>query len=190
MNYNPRRSYRFVLLLSCCFVLAFANAAAQSRQQAKQKYTPPDTALYGEIALQDSMMFAAFNEHNTAKLMSFFSPGLEFYHDKGGLTGYEQTAKNFETLFENNKTTGMRRDLVKGSLEVYPIKDFGAVETCLHRFCHTENGKADCGTFKNIMVCMAKDRRGMESSACDQLRSLTHHRSAGIFINAVAVQSF
>jgi len=64
---------------------------------------------------------------------------------------------NFGKLFENNKTTGLRRDIVPGSLEVYPIKDYGAVETCLHRFCHVENEKNDCGTFKNVMVWQKKD---------------------------------
>jgi hypothetical protein len=51
----------------------------------------------------------------------------------------------------------LRRDLVKGSLEVYPVKDYGAIETCLHKFCHVENGKDDCGTFKNVMVWQKKD---------------------------------
>jgi hypothetical protein len=58
-------------------------------------------------------------------------------------------------LFE---TPDIRRDLVKGSLEVYPIKDHGAIEIGEHRFCHEENGKGaspartDCGTFKFAMV--------------------------------------
>lgn len=65
--------------------------------------------------------------------------------------------ENFKTLFERNKTTGLRRDLVKGSLEVYPIKDFGAVEICAHTFCQMENGKNDCGTFKNIMIWQKKN---------------------------------
>ena len=33
----------------------------------------------------------------------------------------------------------IRRDMV-GSLGVYPIKDFGAIEVGTHRFCHKENG--------------------------------------------------
>jgi ketosteroid isomerase-like protein len=97
-------------------------------------------------------MFAAFNEHDSEKLMSFFAEDLEFYHDKGGLAGHAETRKGFENLFAANKSTGLRRDIVPGTLEVYPINDFGAVETCQHRFCHKENGKDDCGTFKNTMI--------------------------------------
>lgn len=108
--------------------------------------------LYKEIAYMDSLMFAAFNMQDMEKLKTFFSKNLEFYHDKGGLTDYKQTMENFKNLFERNKETGLRRDLVKGSLEVYPINNYGAVEICTHTFCHMENGKNDCGTFKNMMI--------------------------------------
>jgi hypothetical protein len=115
-------------------------------------YTPVSKTLFNEIYTQDSLMFAAFNAHNSAMLMSFFSDSLEFYHDKGGLSDFNATASGFQLLFERNKDTGLRRKLVSGSMEVYPIADYGAVEVCRHQFCHTEAGKEDCGVFKNIML--------------------------------------
>lgn len=115
-------------------------------------YSPVSQELYNEIYHQDSLLFAAFNEHNTEKVMSYFSEDVEFYHDKGGVSDYAGTANGFKNLFVNNKETGLRRDLITGSMEVYPIDNFGAVATSLHRFCHKENGKDDCGTFKNIML--------------------------------------
>ncbi len=104
------------------------------------------------IAELDSAMFAAFNAHDAEALGTFFTTDLEFYHDKGGLTNYDSTMAHFRGLFARNAETGLRRELVPGSLEVYPIGDFGLLEVCQHRFCHTEQGKQDCGTFKNIMV--------------------------------------
>lgn len=115
-------------------------------------YQPASPELFAEIARMDSLMFDAFNQHNTDSLMQYFSGDLEFYHDKGGLDDYARTREKSLALFENNKTNGLRRDLIKESLEVYPIPGFGALETCLHRFCHKENGKDDCGVFKNIML--------------------------------------
>ncbi len=53
-------------------------------------------------------------------------------------------------MFDQN--IGLKRELVPGSLEVYPIKDFGAIEIGAHTFCHIENGKNDCGTFKFVEV--------------------------------------
>lgn len=116
------------------------------------KRIPASKALYEEILLQDSILFAAFNAHDSRKLMEHFTEDLEFYHDKSGLSDFTQTGKDFAQLFSQNETTGLRRELVSGSMEVYPIGEYGAVETCLHRFCHEENGKQDCGTFKNIMI--------------------------------------
>jgi Domain of unknown function (DUF4440) len=135
-----------VSLLYCC-------ASGQVNQKTiTGVYKPVSQQLYDEIYEQDSLLFAAFNEHNTEKLMAYFSEDLEFYHDKGGVSDYAGTANGFKNLFKNNKETGLRRDIIPGSMEVYPINNFGAVATSLHRFCHKENGKDDCGTFKNIML--------------------------------------
>jgi hypothetical protein len=139
-------------------VFVFACSTARNDKGAStQTYTPPSRDLHDTIARMDSLMFAAFNEHNIDKLKTFFSEDLEFYHDKGGVDNYLQTMENFKILFANNRNTGLRRDIVKESLEVYPVKDYGAVETCLHRFCHVENGKDDCGTFKNMMIWQRKN---------------------------------
>ena len=144
-------------LFLACFCMVGCSDSQLLMSSEKKNHSGVFVELYDEIAHMDSVMFAAFNAHDLEKLKSVFSEDLEFYHDKGGLAGYAQTIEKFKKLFDNNKTTGLRRDLVKGSLEVYPIKDYGAIETCLHRFCHLENGKNDCGTFKNVMVWQLKD---------------------------------
>ena len=97
-------------------------------------------------------MFAAFNAHDAAVLGTWFTPDLEFYHDKTGLAGYDSTMAGFTRLFTQPTTADIRREMVPGTLEVFPLGDFGVLEVCQHRFCHTEDGKEDCGTFKNIMV--------------------------------------
>ncbi len=108
--------------------------------------------LYREILHMDSVLFNAFNAQDLEQMKNTFSTDLEFYHDKGGLTDYNQTIANFKSLFEKNLTTGLRRDLEISSVEVYSIKDFGALEVGMHKFCHVENGKEDCGTFKFIHI--------------------------------------
>ena len=146
--------------LAVALLASIAVACTASKEVSKKIESPKPTIskdLFLEIRHMDSVMFDAFNTHNTIELGKTFSENLEFYHDKGGLSDYKQTMENFNKLFENNKTTGLRRDLVQGTLEVYPIKDYGAIEVCLHRFCHVENGKDDCGTFKNVMVWQKKD---------------------------------
>ena len=120
--------------LGMILLIAFScDHIKQVSPEQTKTYTPVSQKLYDEIYKMDSSMFAAFNEHNTEKIMSWFTNDLEFYHDKDGLNGYDITKQSFNRLFENNKTTGLHRNLVPGSLEVYPLKDSGAVETCLHQ---------------------------------------------------------
>jgi ketosteroid isomerase-like protein len=131
-------------------VAVFSISAYAGDQQAAKKETPTSGELFETIARADSAIFDAFNAHDVDRLMSLFTEDLEFYHDTGGLTNYRQSAESFKKMFAG--TPDIRRDLVRGSLEVYPIKDYGAMEIGGHRFCHKENGKDDCGTFKFAMV--------------------------------------
>ena len=110
----------------------------------------PQDSLYNIIAHEDSLLFNAYNTHDLAKIKTFFTDDLEFFHDKGGLTTYAQNMQSFKENFEKNN--GIQRELVPGSLEVYPVKNYGAMEIGEHKFCHEENGKQDCGTFKFAMV--------------------------------------
>jgi len=72
------------------------------------------------------VLFNAFNAHDLDKLKTLFTDDLEFYHDLGGLTNYTQNMEAFKNNFAKNN--GLRRELVPGSLEVYPVKDYGAIE--------------------------------------------------------------
>ncbi len=111
--------------------------------------------LYNEIKLQDSLLFAAFNARDITTFKNYFSEDLEFFHDKGGLTDYEYTINSLiETAKQNNQ---LKRELVKGSLEVFPIPGYGAMEIGSHQFCHFENGKEECGTFKFVQIWQKKD---------------------------------
>lgn len=109
-----------------------------------------DEALYKEIEKMDSLVFGAFNSRDTATFNKHFVKDLEFYHDKGGLTGYAQTVSFAKAQAESK--SDLVRTLVPGSLEVYPIKNYGAIQVGAHKFCHTENGKQDCGTFKFVHI--------------------------------------
>lgn len=114
----------------------------------------PNT-LYNEIAHMDSVLFNAYNAHDIEKIKPLFDKSLEFYHDKGGLAGYDQTIAGLANQFAQNN--GIRRSLIPGSLEVYPIKDYGAIEIGVHHFCHIENGQQVCGDFKFVHIWQKKN---------------------------------
>src|SRR5688572_3359159 len=108
--------------------------------------------LKKKIAYMDSVLFHAFNTCDVNLSKSLFTEDLEFYHDAGGLTNYSQNVNSI--LQRCNRETKVRRELVKGSLEVFPIKDFGAVEIGSHRFYYTEKGREEKldGTFKFVHI--------------------------------------
>lgn len=81
---------------------------------------------------------------------AFFARDLEFYQDNDGLKLYAQTMKDFTSLFA--QPAPLYRELVPGSLEMYPIKGYGAIQGGSHRFCQLEDGKDECGIFKFLHV--------------------------------------
>lgn len=138
-------------LLLC--VLALGSAPACGGAGAHPTAAPAHAAaadpLRATIVREDRRMADAYNAHDADRLMAVFAPDLEFIHDTGGVLDHAQVATGFRRVFANNPD--IRRDLV-GELEIYPVKDFGAIEIGAHRFCHTERGKLDCGTFRFVQV--------------------------------------
>ena len=131
-------------------LFAFAITLSAISSNAQEKKDSASMALYKEIARLDSTLFTAFNKRDTALFKTFFTKDLEFYHDKGGLTGYQHTIDFMNDV--SKPGNDLKRDLVKGSLEVYPVPGYGAIQIGVHQFCHTENGKQQCGKFKFIHI--------------------------------------
>jgi hypothetical protein len=111
--------------------------------------------LFDEISRLDSLQFGAFNTRNLDQLMGYFDKDLEFYQDNTGVRNYDQTKQAFGVVFKLNYI--LTRKLIPGTMEVYPIKDFGAIETAQHTFSHVENGQLQVGTFKYMQIWQKKD---------------------------------
>jgi len=145
---HPPVQIALVILVGPIF-LACA-AATQTAEHPRSVAASSPSSLYEEISKVDRALSEAFNAHDLNALMSLFTEDLEFYHDAGGLQSYTQVRDGFGGLFSKND--GIRRDVVAGTLEVHPIRGYGAIEVGAHRFCHDENGRRDCGTFKFLQV--------------------------------------
>ena len=88
----------------------------------------------------DSLMFRiAFDSCDFEMMERLTHEDLEFYHDLGGINySQEEFLETMRTgLCKTGKNT-IRRELVTGSLEVYPLRDngvlYGAVQMGSHRF--------------------------------------------------------
>jgi hypothetical protein len=94
-------------------------------------YKPDSQELHDKIVKLDSIFFSAYNTCDLDKQASMYADSIEFYHDKGGLT----TSKaDIMKSIKNNVCGKVTRELIKGSIEVYQIKGFGAIQMGLHRF--------------------------------------------------------
>lgn len=101
----------------------------------------PDDQLFRTIASLDSAVFDAFNRCDLEKFGSFFTEELEFYHDNGGLTN--RSRQSLVESIKKNICGKVRRELVEGTLEVYPMQEYGALEIGVHRFHHPGQEKTE-----------------------------------------------
>jgi ketosteroid isomerase-like protein len=111
-------------LVTLLFAMGF-----QSRGPAKPK--TPGMSLYDSIVAMDKKWEDAYNNCKLEVMEELISEDLEFYHDQGGLM---TSKKKLNEALKNNICGKVKRELKSGSIEVYEIKGYGAVEMGLHGF--------------------------------------------------------
>jgi hypothetical protein len=126
-----------ILPLAALTILAPVVFGAACRASAREP-------LFETVAALDAEVFAAFNNCAAAgqldKHAGYFAPDVEFYHDTGGVTW---TREQMIANTQKNACGHFRRELVAGSLKIFPIKDFGAIELGSHRFCQFNTGACE-----------------------------------------------
>jgi hypothetical protein len=138
------------------FIAAMLAIAGLSGVQAEAQ--GPDAAareaLFQTIKAQDAALFAAYNTCDLKKLGTMVTDDLEFYHDLTGLAVGKQV---FLDAIKNNICGKVTRELVESSLEVYPLKGYGAVEMGVHRFHHPGQANDDTGEARFVQLWQFKD---------------------------------
>ncbi len=142
------RRIRTLPLYLAVLILCAAVSLAQTDQG-----LPATDPLYKTVSGLDTTLFDAVNGCNLDKLGSMVAGDLEFYHD---LNGLEVGRQVFLDAVKNNLCGKVHRELVPGTLEVYPLKGFGAVEMGVHRFTHPGD-PTNIGEAKFIHVWRLKD---------------------------------
>jgi hypothetical protein len=132
-----RNTKYFLAILLIIAGISFQNKAAAQTYQ----YQPRDLKLYDTIVHLDSLLFAYYNtcSVNLDKHSAFYADTLEFYHDNGGLT---KSKKDVVEGIRKNVCGKVTRELIPGSIEVYEIPGFGAIEMGVHQFRNKEEPDA------------------------------------------------
>jgi hypothetical protein len=118
-------SKQWMFLLPLTFFFSILSSTGQTSK-------PPD-ALFETIKSLDAKLFTAYNHCNLETLGSMVSDDLEFYHDQTGLMVGKAP---FLAAIKQNICGKVQRTLLEDTLEVYPLKGYGAVEIGIHRFHH------------------------------------------------------
>lgn len=113
----------FLTLMLCA-----APAAAQaSGPLGKENET------FKAVAAADAALFGATNRCDLETLGRYVADDLEFYHD---VTELSVGKADLIAKTRSNICGKMIRELVPGSLTIYPLPGYGAIETGTHRFLH------------------------------------------------------
>ena len=107
--------------------------------QVKAQAVPPLDSIQSQAELDkaitalDTALFDSYNRCDLEKFASFFVENVEFYHDQGGVTLGKVALTD---SIRKNICGRVTRELVPGTLQVYYMKGYGAVEMGVHRFHH------------------------------------------------------
>jgi ketosteroid isomerase-like protein len=139
---NLKRSLPVFLLL----LIALSSMPVDAQSVAQ-----PDP-LFVSIQSLDTKLFDAYNHCDLTTLGEMVSDDLEFYHDQTGLSVGKAA---FLAAIKQNICGKVQRTLV--TMEVSPLKEYGAVELGIHRFHHPGRPEDGAGDAKFVMLWQNKD---------------------------------
>lgn len=107
-----------------------------------------ESELFKTLQANDSLLFTlGFNTCDIAQFENLVSEDAEFFHDQSGIlkskAEFIQNIKDGICVMPNKP----RRELVSGSLQVFPMKNrgelYGALQTGEHKFYLRPNGEEE-----------------------------------------------
>ncbi|WP_075574946.1 nuclear transport factor 2 family protein [Lysobacter antibioticus] len=103
--------------------------------------------LFDELAGMDKQLFdAAFVSCDADRFRAIFTADAEFYHDRTGAA----VGEDVRTLKSCPRDNGVTRTLMPGSLEVYPMKGYGAVQIGRHVFARKGEPGSEVAKFVHL----------------------------------------
>lgn len=146
-----------IALIPCALLLTTLSIAAEPerpepKKEAEVNLTPGAQARPGltdELLKADAEFFAAvFDTCDLKTVKRYVTDDFEMFHDKGGRVS-TSGAQFVQAIVDKCKRQAdgtdflSRRELVRESLKVYPINNYGAIESGTHRFYALSKHKPD-----------------------------------------------
>lgn len=145
------------ILVAGMLLIASCSSTKSTTITGVPPYQPESKELYDTIARLDSMLFDAYNGCKLQVFESLISDDIEFYHDRGGL---DTSKSNLMQALKNNICGKVTRELLKGSIEVYPVPHYGAVQMGAHRFFNNQEKEAGPSRFSKFVHIWHREAGG------------------------------
>ncbi len=150
-----RKVFTAARTLLMCAVFALWCVPADAQAVPALENINSQAELDKAIATLDTALFDAYNRCDLEKFASFLADNVEFYHDQGGVT---LGKGDLTDSVKKNICGKVTRELVPGTLQVYHMKGYGAVEMGVHRFHHPGHEDTESvGEAKFIHLWQYKD---------------------------------
>jgi hypothetical protein len=141
-----------ILLLSVILCINGCNIPDTSKRQNNQTakvLSSENREIFKILKEKDSLLFElGFNQIDTLQVKVLTSDDFEFYHDEHGvMNSKKEFVKSISSIRELPFKT--RRELVKGSVEIYPLYKnnrqdlYGAVQNGEHNFYQQKEGEEE-----------------------------------------------
>jgi len=118
-------------------VILSSSAYAQSNGQLTD-----ENEIRKAIFHNDSLFWLAYNQCDIERMATFFTDDIEFYHDRGGpLYSLEKFKENLRTGM-CGRAERLRREVVAGTVKVFPMNNYGGLITGEHIF-YINDGKKE-----------------------------------------------
>ena len=155
---------------------ALASITARAQTEGAAAASPE---LVATLAERDQALFAAVFDHCDADAVrALVTDDMEFFHDKDGLssTSGDAFAANIRGHCERLRTGqdfAARRELVPGSMRVFVLNNYGAMQMGEHRFFKVVPGKPDELVEQGKFIDLWKNDNGVWKLA--RVISYDHH---------------
>ncbi|SHF57997.1 protein of unknown function [Microbulbifer donghaiensis] len=149
-------------LLGVLLFFAILSATLVARAEEYPVVAGPTTpeSLIEEISAADHQLFkAVFNDCDVQASQGLVTDDFEFFHDKWGKTADSgaEFLNSIRDMCEGRKTgrnVPARRELIADSVKIFPLNNFGAIQTGTHKFYGLPPGKApvlrETGQFTHV----------------------------------------
>lgn len=156
--------------------------------------------IYKTIISRDSLLFkVGFNTCDINQFEILLTEDFEFFHDEDSISNKKKFLYNLRNgLCTPSKTYQLRRDLIPGTTEIYPLYKnkvlYGAIQIGMHQFYRITTDKKETpgsiGRFTHLWLLQKGTWKLSRSLSYDHQNNSTETNKTAFFDNDVEIEKW